>query len=411
MNSVPPLEKTHMYKRIFLLLLLIVSPALWAEDIIVTRNFTGLWDQPEHQNQGINLQIVDQVSGDKVGVAYWFTYAADLESAWFIGIGPVTGNRVEMLLYETSGIDFLETKTAGDDRVQEVGSLVMEFNSCDEGTVTFNTTLQDVGSGSFPVERLTDLFKTDCSGGVSDDTPPGINITEARIGLSPARDGISGSGHADFEERPDRTEFSVEAEDLAAGSYRILVGGIDRGELVIALGTGETEFRSPVEPGKVLLTFDPRDQLIEIHDDQGAVLTSGDGVIGPGGDDGGNDGGDGNSGTEIDFGTTQIEVELGNTGVYPGASGDAKLEPREDRTDFSVEIEDVPIGSYTLRIGGNEVGMIDVVQLQDGSIEGEIEFRNPVEPGKVLLDFDPRGQQIDVLEGSTVVLETLFPEN
>ena len=106
-----------------------------------------------------------------------------------------------------------------------------------------------------------------------------------------------------------------------------------------------------------------------------------------------------------------IEVELSNTGVYSLASGDAKLDPREDRTDFSVEIEDVPVGSYTLRIGGAAVGTIEVVQLQDGSIEGEIEFRDPVEPGKVLLDFDPRGQQIDVLEGDTVILETLFPES
>jgi hypothetical protein len=33
-----------------------------------------------------------------------------------------------------------------------------------------------------------------------------------------------------------------------------------------------------------------------------------------------------------------------------------------------------------------------------------------VEPDKQVLDFDPRGQQIDVLEeGSTVILETLFP--
>lgn len=394
-----------MDKRFLLFLLCVFSPVLWAEDVIVTRNFTGLWDQPEHESQGINLQIVDQISGDKVGVAYWFTYAADLESAWFIGIGPVSGNRVEMLLYEASGIGFLESDAPGNDRVQEVGSMVMEFDSCSEGVVTFNTTLQGVGSGSFPVVRLTDLFETACSGGISDDTPSNIDITEERIGLTAAREGITGSGHADFEERPDRTEFSVEAENLADGSYRILVGGVDRGEMVIALGIGETEFRSPVEAGKVLLTFDPRDQLIEIHDGQGAVLTSGEGVFGGGGVDNGGDG------TEIDFGTTLIEVELSNAGIYPEASGNAKLEPREDRTDFSVEIEDVPIGSYTLHIGGNEVGTIDVLQLQDGSIEGEIEFRNPVEPGKVLLDFDPRGQQIDVLEGSSVVLETLFPEN
>jgi len=42
---------------------------------------------------------------------------------------------------------------------------------------------------------------------------------------------------------------------------------------------------------------------------------------------------------------------------------------------------------------------------------GETEFRDPVEPGKILLDFDPRGEQIDVLEGTTVILETLFPSS
>ena len=92
------------------------------------------------------------------------------------------------------------------------------------------------------------------------------------------------------------------------------------------------------------------------------------------------------------------------------ASGKARLEPRVDRTDFSVEIEDVPVGDYSLRVGAKVVGTLTVAQQVDGSVEGELEFRNPVEPGKVLLDFDPRGQQIDVLEGSTVVLETLFPE-
>jgi len=51
------------------------------------------------------------------------------------------------------------------------------------------------------------------------------------------------------------------------------------------------------------------------------------------------------------------------------------------------------------------------MMMQDGSVEGELEFRNPQEPGKILLDFDPRGQQIDVLDGSTVILETLFPSS
>ena len=122
----------------------------------------------------------------------------------------------------------------------------------------------------------------------------------------------------------------------------------------------------------------------------------------------GNGGGTG-GGNNDDFGDTEIDVDLTNTGVYPLASGDAKLGPRADRTDFSVEIEDVPVGGYDLRIGGTSVGTIEVMVLGDGSIEGELEFRNPVEPGKILLDFDPRGKSIEVFEGSTLILHTQFP--
>ena len=392
-------------KLIALICITVAMPlAAMAQDVVVTRNFTGLWNQTSHESQGLNLQVIDQITGDKVGVAYWFTYGEDMESAWFFGVGPVTGNRIEMILFEGSGIGFLEDNKPGDDQVVEVGTMEIEFSGCDDGVVTFATEIDGVGSGDFPISRLTDLFNTDCSGGISDDTPSDVPISEQRIGLLPAREGITGSGHADFEERADRTEFSVEVEDLADGNYRIIVGGTDRGPLIVNMGIGETEFRSPVEAGKILLTFDPRGELVEVHDGQGAVLTSGDVVF----DD--DDDGDNGGGEDIDFGTLDIEVELTNTGAFPQASGDAKLEPREDRTDFSVEIEDVPVGDYPLRVGGQMVGTIPVTMRQDGSIEGELEFRNPVEPGKILLDFDPRGQDIEVLDGSTVILETTFPQ-
>ncbi len=388
--------------RLFLSLFLVLPLYALAEDVLVTRNFTGAWNQPLHESQGLNITIIDQVSGEKIAVVYWYTYSNDdSKSAWFLGTGPVTGDRIVLNLFEGSGIGFLESDEPGDDNVTSVGSMEIEFSSCDDGDVTFTTQITGVGSGAFPIERLSDLYNTSCSGGVSDDTPSDVLETEERIALIPARQGINGSGHADYHERADRTEFSVEVEDLADGSYRIFVGGVERGELLVSLGMGETEYRSPVEAGKVLLTFDPRGEQVEVHDGQGAVLTSGDVVI----DD------DDPVDPNIDFGTTEIEVDLTNTGVYILASGDARLRPEVDRTDFSVEIEDVPVGDYDLRIGDEIVGVITVMTQQDGSVEGELEFRSPVEPGKTLLDFDPRGQQIDVLDGSTVILETLFPAN
>ena len=136
-------------KKQFLLatIILLMFPTFaFSEDVMVTRNFTGLWDQTEHESQGINLQVINQDSGEKVGVAYWFTYGDDRESAWFIGVGTVSGNRIEMILYEGSGVGFLEDDSPGNDQVAEVGTMEIEFSSCTEGEVTFVTDIEVVGS-------------------------------------------------------------------------------------------------------------------------------------------------------------------------------------------------------------------------------------------------------------------------
>jgi len=67
-------------------------------------------------------------------------------------------------------------------------------------------------------------------------------------------------------------DFRVEIENLPAATYDLFVGGVDRGDITVD-GTeqGEVEFHTdPNEVGKVLLTFDPRGQLIEVK--QGATV-------------------------------------------------------------------------------------------------------------------------------------------
>lgn len=59
-------------------------PRLWVTVVCV---LTGVWEKPDHESQGIVLQIIDQADDSNVGVAYWFTYATDLESAWFLAVG------------------------------------------------------------------------------------------------------------------------------------------------------------------------------------------------------------------------------------------------------------------------------------------------------------------------------------
>lgn len=101
--------------------------------------------------------------------------------------------------------------------------------------------------------------------------------------------------------------------------------------------------------------------------------------------------------------SAEIVQFMGNTGVIPAAQGKLKFEENIERTEFSAEVEDLPLGAYSLFVDGANRGTLQVATVAGGT-EAELEFRSPVEPGKQLLDFDPRGKLVQVRQGSTVFL-------
>lgn len=103
---------------------------------------------------------------------------------------------------------------------------------------------------------------------------------------------------------------------------------------------------------------------------------------------------------------TEFITPLLSTGLDADANGKTKYEQRTDRVDFSVEIEDLPVGVYQLFVGDVNQGNIEVTTLTGGRTEGEIEFRDPVEPGKFALDFNPQNQVIDITKNGLVYLTT-----
>ena len=67
-------------------------------------------------------------------------------------------------------------------------------------------------------------------------------------------------------------------------------------------------------------------------------------------------------GISDDHGGADVRIVqfFANTGVVPAASGKARFEARSDRSDFKVEAEDLPIGDYSLRVGGTERATLTV---------------------------------------------------
>ena len=380
-----------------------------AAELVVTRYFSGLWDQPKQESQGIVLQIVndEEDEQEKKAVAYWFTYGDNLDTAWYVGIGYVDGGNVIMTLYTADGLEFMEEAEPGNANVYEAGTLELSFKNCNHGVAAYDLG-EVLGSGEFEIKRLAGLYNSRCSGGISDDTPSGAKPVMLDVDLEPAREGITGKGKAKFWERVDRSDFHVSAEDIPDGTYQIMVCELPDsvGSLVVEGGEGAAQFRSPEAEGKELLSFDPRDCLIELHDETGAVLTSGEDVLA--GKDNGNPGGNGS-------GKMEISVDLDNIGDFPDAEGEASYLEKNNSIEFEVWIKGLPEGSYPLRVDDTLRGQIIVAVDEDDDddkLKGKLRFSDPQKDERELLDFDPRGKWVEVYDTGDVdvILETNFPE-
>jgi hypothetical protein len=99
-------------------------------------------------------------------------------------------------------------------------------------------------------------------------------------------------------------------------------------------------------------------------------------------------------------------VSLESTGVIPGAEGEATLQVKMNSTEFEVEIENVPQGTYPVDVGGMEQGQIGV----NPSGKGKLRFSDPQKEDRLPLGFDPRAEWIEVRSGDDVILEAAFPE-
>ena len=369
---------------------------------ITTRAFTGIWNQPAHYSQSTVIQIVSDGHGGLNAIVYWIAFDDGVRPYWYFAEGPVTGNRIDLTIYEARDPQTSPPGGPGDSNLQVWGAGMIEFDHCTKGTFAGVDSISGTGGFQFQINKVASVADTTCAGGLSDGINPSDSPVDIKSFFIATAAGAGSSGKAEFEVSAGRTSFKVEIEDLPVGDYGLNIEGINQGSIRVEALTGggskgEIEFRSPVESGKVLLTFDPRDKLVDVTNSASAVVltqlfpdmpATGTGGL-PGGED------------------LEISIEMTNTGVYPAGEAEAEFEQRPERSEFSVEIEDIPAGAYDLFVGTVFRGVITVEDL-DGGTEGEIEFRSPSEAGKLLLDFDPRNQLIEVKQDTTVLFSTDF---
>ena len=191
-----------------------------------------------------------------------------------------------------------------------------------------------------------------------------------------------------------RKHFSVEVENVPDGDYDLLVDGVSVAQIVVSTGAegskGEVEFTTGEDNADELpLNFDPAGKILTVSQN-GTVFFQG--VFTPDTDTG--------AGTPKPEVASESEESITSTGL--DTDGQAKAKYRVDdkgRHRFSVEVEDVPAGVYSLVVAGTARGSIRVVSTGDG-VEGETEFTSRPERGKRPLNFDPRGQLVEIVSAT-----------
>tara|TARA_Y100001933_G_scaffold263698_1_gene326218 strand:+ start:567 stop:2228 length:1662 start_codon:yes stop_codon:yes gene_type:complete len=384
--------------------------ALPASALEVTGSFSGWWGQPEQQNHGAIIAISRLPSGEKTAAVYWAHYNAGTPT-WLIAQGPIDGDRIMAQVYEFDGISFMQPQSPEGDFGEAVGTMEVRFSDCINGRIMFDT--DTVGAGEFPIARLSNQPGVACSGGISDDFAPDHMAREFVVALEPTGVVPGARGQVEFEMRPGRGGFNVDVENLPEGGYELRVGGEPRGTFEVFVtddGTaGHLDFRSPSEPGTMLLDFDPRDRMIEVLSGNEVVLAAATPVEG-------HFMGRGIAPFEgPDHGRFETEIQLLNDGVYPDGSAEARMEmlgtsgAGEPMMEFDIQVRNIPVGSYSVRIGGEERGLIEVTEIGNGQTHGEIEFQFPDEVGAMHLEFDPRGAMIEILDGIARLFAAEFP--
>ena len=245
------------------------------------------------------------------------------------------------------------------------------------------------GSGR-DVHKRDDDDVGDDRGSSDDDLEDALTFASTLTRLSGVN---SGTGSAEYGLSIDEdieVEFELEIEGAAAGTYNVLVDGINVGQIVVNnLGRGRIELKSDPDEDELPLPSNfpnvAEGSTILV---QGLMQGKfGAPVVGIGGGEGNEE-------------ETEAAFAAALSGVS-AAHGSATFEISIDNDvekEFEIEVEDAANGTYNVLVNGQNVGSITV-----SGGEGKLEFSTDPKIDELLLPANFP----DVTDGMTVAIEGL----
>ena len=140
---------------------------------------SGNWYNPSQGGHGFQLEFTGQpdstIPTDNEMGAIWFVYtpngpiAGDATSGqnWIYAQGPydATTNTVTLSALLLSGPKFpspLSNFNSNDIQRTSWGTVTFTFSDCNNGTMSWNSTMTGYGTGTMPIQRLTSIQGTSC---------------------------------------------------------------------------------------------------------------------------------------------------------------------------------------------------------------------------------------------------------
>lgn len=110
----------------------------------------GNWAVVGHNGEGF---LVDVTKANQL-VVFWFTYDSDGNQVWLFGVADdFNGNSASMDLTRITGPSFGPDFDAGDRSDQLWGTLDVQFEDCDQGSVHYES-ITGFGTGDYDIERI-----------------------------------------------------------------------------------------------------------------------------------------------------------------------------------------------------------------------------------------------------------------
>lgn len=130
-----------------------------SEAFSVRGDISGNWYNPDQPGHGLQIEVMD---GGGAIIA-WYLYDQDGQAMWLFGQGDAVGSRIEAELFRFSGGGFPTDEFDAETVEGELwGEIVIAFDDCFSGAISWEPVAEDFPSGTIDLERLSGIGGLRC---------------------------------------------------------------------------------------------------------------------------------------------------------------------------------------------------------------------------------------------------------